>query len=90
MSEIVYVKTLPRRVDDVKVERGGTVNGVVMSASGASLVVTVKVDAATAERLKAGMAATLDLGEGTAVAAQGPPDHQERRPVRRRGRAERR
>jgi peptidoglycan hydrolase-like protein with peptidoglycan-binding domain len=70
VSEVVYVKTLPRRVDDVKVERGGTVNGVVMSASGASLVVTVKVDAETAQRLKAGMAATLDLGEGTAVAAK--------------------
>ncbi|MFI7059878.1 peptidoglycan-binding protein [Kribbella sp. NPDC050124] len=70
VSEIVYVKTLPRRVDDVKVERGGTVNGVVMSASGAALVVTVKVDAQTAERLKAGIAATLDLGEGTAVAGK--------------------
>jgi peptidoglycan hydrolase-like protein with peptidoglycan-binding domain len=70
VSEIVYVKTLPRRVDDVKVERGGTVNGVVMSASGASLVVTLKVDAQTAERLKAGMAASLDLGDGTAVAAK--------------------
>jgi len=70
VSEIAYVKTLPRRVDDVKVERGGTVNGVVMSASGASLVVTLKVDAQTAERLKAGMAASLDLGDGTAVAAE--------------------
>lgn len=70
VSEVSYVKTLPRRVDDVKVERGGTVNGVVMSASGASLVVTVKVDAQTAERLKAGMAASLDLGDGTAVAGK--------------------
>lgn len=70
VSEIVYVKTLPRRVDDVKVERGGTVNGVVMSASGAALVVTVKVDAETAARLKANMAASLDLGDGTAVAAK--------------------
>jgi len=70
VSEVVYVKTLPRRVDDVKVERGGTVNGVVMSASGASLVVIVKVDAETAQRLKAGMAATLDLGDGTPVAAK--------------------
>ncbi|HWD83011.1 MAG TPA: peptidoglycan-binding protein [Kribbella sp.] len=69
VSEIVYVKTLPRRVDDVKVERGGTVNGVVMSASGASLVVTVKVDAETAQRLKAGMAASLDV-DGTPVAAK--------------------
>ncbi|MGW6280401.1 peptidoglycan-binding protein [Kribbella sp. NPDC055071] len=70
VSEVVYVKTLPRRVDDVKVERGGTVNGTVMSASGAALVVTVKVDAETAQRLKAGMAASLDLGDGTAVAAK--------------------
>ncbi|TCC40538.1 peptidoglycan-binding protein [Kribbella speibonae] len=70
VSEVVYVKTLPRRVDDVKVERGGTVNGVVMSASGASLVVTVKVDAETAQRLKAGMAATLDLGDSVSVAGK--------------------
>ncbi|NIK55516.1 peptidoglycan-binding protein [Kribbella shirazensis] len=70
VSEVVYVKTLPRRVDEVKVERGGTVNGVVMSASGASLVVTVKVDAETAQRLKAGMAATLDLGESVSVAGK--------------------
>ena len=69
VSEVVYVKTLPRRVDDVKVERGGTVNGVVMSASGASLVVTLKVDAETAQRLKAGMTASLDL-DGTAIAAK--------------------
>jgi peptidoglycan hydrolase-like protein with peptidoglycan-binding domain len=69
VSEVVYVKTLPRRVDDVKVERGGTVNGVVMSASGASLVITLKVDAETAQRLKAGMVASLDL-DGTAIAAK--------------------
>ncbi|WP_112245089.1 peptidoglycan-binding protein [Kribbella monticola] len=69
VSEVVFVKSLPRRVDDVKVERGGTVNGVVMSASGASLVVTLKVDAQTHERLKAGMTASLDLGDGTIVAA---------------------
>ncbi|MFD3404514.1 peptidoglycan-binding protein [Kribbella sp. NPDC058693] len=69
VAEVVYVKTLPRRVDDVKVERGGTVNGVVMSASGSSLVVTLKVDAETAQRLKAGMVASLDL-DGTAIAAK--------------------
>jgi len=69
VSEVVFVKTLPRRVDDVKVERGGTVNGVVMSASGASLVVTIKVDAQTKELLKAGMTASLDLGDGTVVPA---------------------
>ncbi|GAA1567252.1 hypothetical protein GCM10009804_24810 [Kribbella hippodromi] len=69
VSEVVYVKTLPRRVDDVKVERGGTVNGVVMSASGASLVVVMKVDAETAQRLKAGMPAALEL-DGTPIPAK--------------------
>jgi peptidoglycan hydrolase-like protein with peptidoglycan-binding domain len=69
VSEIVYVKTLPRRVDEVKVERGGTVNGVVMSASGASLVVSLKVDAATKDRLKVGMPASFDPGDGTSVPA---------------------
>jgi peptidoglycan hydrolase-like protein with peptidoglycan-binding domain len=69
VSEVVFVKTLPRRVDDVKVERGGTVNGVVMSVSGAALVVTIKVDAQTRERLKVGMAASFDLGDGTIVQA---------------------
>jgi peptidoglycan hydrolase-like protein with peptidoglycan-binding domain len=68
VSEVVYVKTLPRRVDDVKVERGGVVNGTVMSASGASLVVTIQVDAQTKERLKVGLPASLDLG-GAPIAA---------------------
>ncbi|NEA36343.1 peptidoglycan-binding protein [Streptomyces sp. SID13031] len=70
LSEIVYVKSLPRRVDEVKVERGGTVNGVVMSASGASLVVSIKVDAATKDRLKAGMPASFDPGDGSVVQAK--------------------
>ncbi len=69
VSEVVFVKSLPRRVDDVKVERGGVVNGVVMSVSGASLVVTVKVDAQTKEQLKTGMAASFDLGDGTIIPA---------------------
>lgn len=69
VSEVVYVKTLPRRVDDVKVERGGVVNGTVMSVSGASLVVTVQVDAQTKERLKTGMAASMELGDGPAIPA---------------------
>ncbi|MFB6723478.1 peptidoglycan-binding protein [Kribbella sp. NPDC056345] len=70
VSEIVYVKSLPRRVDKVNVERGGTASGAVMSASGAALVVTVKVDAASAEHLKAGMVAELTLGDGSTVKAK--------------------
>ena len=68
------MKSLPRRVDDVKVEPAARSNGAVMSVSGASLVVTVKVDAATAA------AQGRDAGElrprrRTAVAGDGPPDH---------------
>jgi peptidoglycan hydrolase-like protein with peptidoglycan-binding domain len=69
VSEVVFVKTLPRRVDDVKVERGGVVNGTVMSVSGAALVVTIQVDAQTKERLKTGLPASFDLGDGTPIAA---------------------
>jgi peptidoglycan hydrolase-like protein with peptidoglycan-binding domain len=69
ISEVVYVKSLPRRVDKVNVSRGGVVNGDVMSVSGASLVVTIEVNAATKELLKPGMAAGFDL-DGKAVAAR--------------------
>jgi len=68
VSEVVFVKTLPRRVDDVKVERGGVVSGTVMSASGAALVVTIQVDAQTKERLKVGLPASLDLGDAPIAA----------------------
>jgi hypothetical protein len=68
VSEVVFVKTLPRRVDDVKVERGGMVSGTVMSASGAALVVTIQVDAQTKERLKVGLPASLDLGDAPIAA----------------------
>lgn len=68
VSEVVYVKSLPRRVDDVKVSRGSVVSGPVMSVSGAALVVTVQVDAATKQLLRAGLPATFDLN-GQQVAA---------------------
>jgi hypothetical protein len=40
-----------------------------MSVSGAALVVTIQVDAQTKERLKTGLPASFDLGDGTAIAA---------------------
>lgn len=59
-SEVVYLETLPRRVDAVSVRRGGTVEGAVMSVSGATLQVV-----ATAARADA---ALLEVGApGTAV-----------------------
>jgi peptidoglycan hydrolase-like protein with peptidoglycan-binding domain len=69
VSEIVYVKSLPRRVDDVNVTRGSVVNGPVMSVSGAALVVTIQVDAATKQLLRTGMTGTFDLGNGQRVDA---------------------
>lgn len=68
-AEVFYVKTLPRRVDDVKVSRGSLVSGPVMSVSGANLVVTIRVDAQTKQLLRAAMAASFDLGDGEAIAA---------------------
>ena len=68
-AEVFYVKTLPRRVDDVKVSRGSLVNGTVMSVSGANLVVTIQVDPQTKLLLRTAMAASFDLGDGEAIAA---------------------
>lgn len=68
-SEVFYVKSLPRRVDDVKVSRGSVVSGPVMSVSGASLVVTIQVDTETKQLLRSGMAATFDLGNGENIDA---------------------
>jgi multidrug efflux pump subunit AcrA (membrane-fusion protein) len=69
VSEVVYVRSLPRRVDDVNVTRGSVVSGPVMSVSGASLVVTIQVDAATKQLLRTGMAASFDLGNGEKIDA---------------------
>jgi peptidoglycan hydrolase-like protein with peptidoglycan-binding domain len=70
VSEIVYVKSLPRRVDDVNVTRGAVVNGPVMSVSGAALVVTVKVDAQTKQLLRTGMSGSFELSNGQRVDAR--------------------
>jgi multidrug efflux pump subunit AcrA (membrane-fusion protein) len=53
----------------VNVARGGLVTGDVMSVSGASLVVTIEVDATVQELLKPGMAASFDL-DSSLVAAR--------------------
>jgi peptidoglycan hydrolase-like protein with peptidoglycan-binding domain len=69
VSEIFYVRSLPRRVDDMKVSRGSLVSGTVMSVSGANLVVTIQVDAQTKQLLRTGMPASFDLGDGENIAA---------------------
>lgn len=62
-SEIVFVPSLPRRVDKVNVKLGGEVSGPIMSVSGATLVLTANVDAETRALLAPGMKATLELGD---------------------------
>lgn len=68
-AEIVFVPTLPRRVDDVAVTRGTLVDGPVMTASGADLVVAATLTPADGALLAEGMEATLD-GPGTAFAGE--------------------
>lgn len=60
-SEVVYLETLPRRVDDVSVRRGGTVEGAVMSVSGATLQVVASAARADAALLAVGAPGTAVL-----------------------------
>ena len=66
-AEVVYVTSLPRRVDEVAVKRGDTVEGPVMTVSGADMVVTANVDEAARMLLDLEMTALLDLPTGEQV-----------------------
>ncbi|TDC53788.1 peptidoglycan-binding protein [Jiangella ureilytica] len=66
-AEVVFVPSLPRRVDEVSVRRGGEVDGAVMSVSGASLVVTANVDDADHERLAVDQPVTIEVPTGEEV-----------------------
>ncbi|NED95385.1 peptidoglycan-binding protein [Phytoactinopolyspora alkaliphila] len=68
-SEVVFVPSLPRRVDAVNVKRGQEADGAVMSISGADMVVTANVDAAARELLAEDMEAVLELPNGDEVTA---------------------
>ncbi|NDL58024.1 peptidoglycan-binding domain-containing protein [Phytoactinopolyspora mesophila] len=68
-SEVVFVSSLPRRVDDVEVRRGGVVEGTVMSISGTDLVVTAEVDEAARELLEEDMEAMIELPSGEQITA---------------------
>ncbi|ACZ32159.1 hypothetical protein Xcel_3158 [Xylanimonas cellulosilytica DSM 15894] len=68
-SEIIYVSGLPRRVDDVHVERGGLVSGAVASVSGATLMLEASVSASDAELLSEGAVGGLTLSDGSAAQA---------------------
>lgn len=66
-SEVVFVPSLPRRVDEVHVRRGGQIDGAAMSVSGASLVVTANVDKADFELLAVDQAVSVELPTGEQV-----------------------
>ena len=65
-SEVVYLSSLPRRVDAVSVKRGSTVSGTsVMTVSGATLQIAGMVSDADAALITAGSAVTIAMPDGT-------------------------
>ncbi|WP_199521517.1 hypothetical protein [Jiangella anatolica] len=66
-SEVVFIASLPRRVDEVNVRRGGQVDGAVMTVSGASLVVTANVDDADFDLLAVDQAVSIETPDGEQV-----------------------
>lgn len=65
-SEVVYLASLPRRVDDVPVKRGAAVSGTpVMSVSGATLQIAGMASAEDAALLTVGAPVTIAMPDGT-------------------------
>ena len=64
-SEVLYLPGLPRRVDEVTVQRGSTITGAVMRVSGATLVISGSAAEADAKLLKEGDAAILAMPDGS-------------------------
>ncbi|MEB4614163.1 hypothetical protein, partial [Leucobacter sp. M11] len=69
-SEVLFLTALPRRVDDITVDRGSVLEGTAMTVSGAKLVLSGTVSASDAELLKEGQEATFDGPKGEAIAAK--------------------
>ena len=67
-SEVVFLPSLPRRVDEVSVQRGATVTGAVMSVSGATLEIVATATTADADLLAVGAVGTIEV-EGEEVTA---------------------
>ena len=64
-SEVLYLAGLPRRVDEITVQRGSTVTGSVMKVSGATLVINASAAKADATLIEKGAKATFVLADGT-------------------------
>ena len=70
VSEVLYLEDLPRRVDEVMVQRGAIVNAAVMLVSGATLAINASAVESDAKLLKAGDAAILAMPDGGELAAE--------------------
>lgn len=68
-NEVQFLPTLPRRVDEVLTARGKVLDGAAMTVSGATLAVTARAGAADAELLKSGLAASVELPDGSELPA---------------------
>jgi hypothetical protein len=64
-SEVLFLTELPRRVDNVNVSRGSTIDGAVMSVSGATIELTGSAAEADAKLLEVGDEAFFELPDGT-------------------------
>jgi len=64
-SEVLYLPGLPRRVDEISVERGSTISTAVMKVSGATLEISGSASEADAKLLKEGDAAVLAMPDGS-------------------------
>ncbi|MDN4595820.1 hypothetical protein [Leifsonia virtsii] len=69
VNEVLFLPTLPRRVDEVKAQRGTALEGTAMTVSGATLSVTATASAAEAELLRTGQTASVAVPGGTSAAA---------------------
>lgn len=68
-SEVLYLAGLPRRVDEVTVERGSIITASVMRVSGASLVISATAASADAALLEEGALATVAMPDGSEIQA---------------------
>jgi peptidoglycan hydrolase-like protein with peptidoglycan-binding domain len=64
-SEVLYLPGLPRRVDEISVQRGSTISAAVMRVSGATLVIAGSASEADAQLLAEGAAAVLAMPDGS-------------------------
>lgn len=64
-SEVVYLSSLPRRVDTVNVQRGTVLQGAAMTVSGATVQLTGSAAEADAQLLEVGAEASFELSDGT-------------------------